>query len=295
MNTNINTNTKHKIWIIPLVMAVIMLILALMIFGQAAANDNAEDGFLPFVGHAGTFRYNNVYIFGVSLYTAMHILGMIVGFVFAIFLRGRFSMSLPKLMIVAVIYYIQAIYGAKLLFAVQTCMRREDFTHWDFGGLSVYGAFFSTILLTPLIALIVRVKIKNTYDLVAFLSLIFLSFSRTGCYFAGCCGTPLTFVNDHPVHFPIQLIEVSFDFAILALCLWYNGQQRTPGKKYVGMFPLLYLCYTPIRFILEFWRTNPVTKLGITEAQIHSVILFAGALVMVALTKPEPEVSESVQ
>ena len=289
---SVKRSEKRIIWLIPLAVSAVILILALLIYGQAAANLHAEDGFLPFVGYGGTFRYGDVRVLGMSLYTAMQVLGVISGLTVAVLLRERFSMSLTKLLITAVIFYAQAVGGFKLLFAIQTCMRSGDFSHWDFNGASVYGAFFSTILLTPLIGRIVRVRIKDAYELIAVLALFFLSISRIGCYLAGCCGAPLTYVNGNPMHFPIQLIEVCGDFAILSLCLWYSGRERVPGKKYIGMFPLFFLCYTPMRFVLEFWRTNPVTKLGITEAQIHSVILFAGALVMAALTKPEPKVGK---
>jgi len=111
--------------------------------------------------------------------------------------------------------------------------------------------------------------------------------TRVGCFLNGCCyGIPTSLpwgVRFHtdavsgaltPPSHPTQLYAVGASIIIYFLLLAVDRRQR-----FVGQVFLSYLClYSVYRFLIEFPRkgvTAEVAFLGLTEAQVVSVLVFA--------------------
>ncbi|WP_428074418.1 prolipoprotein diacylglyceryl transferase [Candidatus Avelusimicrobium luingense] len=82
-----------------------------------------------------------------------------------------------------------------------------------------------------------------------------IGFGKIGCYLNGCCGGTLAF--------PVQLLESIFQF-VMAGCLYlfYRRTQRADL-----LFPVYLLSYLVMRFIIEFWRTEPRVWLQLSVYQ----------------------------
>ncbi len=90
-----------------------------------------------------------------------------------------------------------------------------------------------------------------------------------------------TFIKLHPT--PIYEF---FLMVLLFLFLWYYRKRI----KFSGQLFSLYLIFSSIeRFFIEFIRLNPSFFLGLTEAQVISVLLFIAGVVMFFRLKQESE------
>jgi phosphatidylglycerol:prolipoprotein diacylglycerol transferase len=62
--------------------------------------------------------------------------------------------------------------------------------------------------------------------------------------------------------------------------LWSLGRKKLAP----GTLAWLYLVLAgSMRFVVEFWRINPQVDLGLSEAQLISLVLIAGGLVLLAI------------
>ncbi|MBI4733300.1 MAG: prolipoprotein diacylglyceryl transferase, partial [Rubrobacteridae bacterium] len=114
---------------------------------------------------------------------------------------------------------------------------------------------------------------------------------RLGCYANGCCYGEQTHVpwavvfTDYnsaarplgvPLH-PTQLYEFSYNLVILAVLLWSEKRLKSDGI----LFWLYVSLYGLFRFIVEFFRADPVAFAGMSASQIFSGVIFlAGILVI---------------
>ena len=259
-------------WVIPAAASVPVLILALMLIAAALTGDGS-DYFIPGLKYGAVFEPSSFTIFGISMYVLMQIVGVILGSYTVIKNHKLFLVSIKQAIILLLVFYIQAVIGFKLLYAIQICIRSGDFRHWDFQGASVYGAFFGAIIVAIPTAKIMKIRQRDVADVFSIAGIIYLAFGRLGCFFGGCCGSKLYYVGMRPMYVPIQLIEVFFDLVIAAFLFAECVNAREKGKYSVGAMPPVLIMYATVRFFLEFMRTNPVLRIGITEAQVHSLLL----------------------
>lgn len=73
---------------------------------------------------------------------------------------------------------------------------------------------------------------------------------------------------------------------VAALILWQLRDRLPPAALFA-----LYLVFAGVeRFVVEFWRHNPTSSLGLTQAQITSVVMMVvgGALLAWLLRRPTP-------
>ena len=269
---------KRDMYRMPRYLAVVPLIIAVFFIVSAlAVNDPAS-----FVGYGGKFAKPVAKLLGLSYYWFFLVLGIIVTIWCAILRREKYGFGIAISIVFPVLFFLQALLGAKLLFAVEKMITAGSFSAFNMSGQSLYGTLFTTFLLAPLAALLFRKKTLQIYDYMAPFWLILLIFCRMGCFTDGCCGADLIHIGGKPLYLPVQLFEMTLDLVLLAVLFYFEENKLTwhklTGKKdkpnlYNGsLFFLMLVCYGVYRFILEWPRSNPVMFLGMTFGQIYSLI-----------------------
>jgi len=51
------------------------------------------------------------------------------------------------------------------------------------------------------------------------------------------------------------------------------------------VFSVYLLLMAAQRFVIEFWRLNPVVALGLSQAQLFSILIFIAGLIMIYVLK----------
>jgi phosphatidylglycerol:prolipoprotein diacylglycerol transferase len=157
-------------------------------------------------------------------------------------------------------------------------------------GLSFHAGLVSA-LLTALVY--TRRKQLNFFEVIDLLSpglVIGYAVTRVGCFLNGCCyGIPTTLpwgVRFHadgvsgaltPPSHPTQLYAVGASALIYIALVAVEGRRRFAGQVFLS-----YVClYSVYRFLVEILRkgvTADVAFLGLTQAQIVSILMLAIAL-----------------
>lgn len=269
---------KRDMYRMPRYLAVVPLIIAVFFIVSALAVDDPAS----IVGYGGKFAKPVAKLLGLSYYWFFLVLGIIVTIWCAILRREKYGFGMVVSIVFPVLFFLQALLGAKLLFAMEKVMTAGSFSVFNMSGQSLYGTLFTTFLLAPLAALLLRKKIFQIYDYMAPFWLILLIFCRMGCFTDGCCGADLIYVGGKPLYLPVQLFEMALDLVLLAVLFYFEENKLTwhklTGKKdkpnlYNGsLFFLMLACYGVYRFILEWPRNNPVMFLGMTFGQIYSLV-----------------------
>lgn len=195
---------------------------------------------------------------------------------------------------------IGGIAGAKLLFIIDYW---SDFLADPLGmvfsgaGLVFHGGLIGGALAVILVLKHNRKSVGPYTDLIAPLLFVGQGFGRIGCFFAGCCHGKacdlpwaVTFPYasppaDYPVH-PTQLYEAVFNFAMYFVIVKFIRPKlsATPWRTF-GAY--LFLAGSE-RFLIEFIRVNPQVILGLTSAQITSLLMIIAGLLIFGLVKPVP-------
>lgn len=144
------------------------------------------------------------------------------------------------------------------------------------------GRYFHSALMGTLLFFIFYVKsikrsVPRFLDYFAIGACIMSAVDRIGCFFQGCCGGKATtcfFGVQFPNHteriHPTQLYHVFFEgLILLPFLLRLQKKKRFEGETFWAYF----FIYSVFRFLIEFLRTNPVVWLGLTHAQIFSILM----------------------
>lgn len=171
------------------------------------------------------------------------------------------------------------IIGARLFYVVG---HLQQFARSPLSALAFWqpGLIFYGGLLGGVIAVLLFVRAKNLFvwdiaDVLAPSLALGYAIARIGCFLNGCCyGGPCNLpwaVNffDVPRH-PTQLYSSLYSLVIFVI-LWFSRKKITkPGV----LFWLYLLMYSVARFAVEFLRTSQRVVLGISAAQIISILVF---------------------
>lgn len=168
-------------------------------------------------------------------------------------------------------------------------------------GLSFHGGFAGGMLAGYIYARRKGLSFLNVIDLFSPGLALGYGIARIGCFLNGCCyGTPtnlpwaVRFVTDPvtcqmtaPSH-PTQIYSMLASFAIFGILVWIERRRRYGGQVFFSYVAL----YAVYRFIVEFFRkgiTAEVAVLGLTEAQIASIVMFLGAAAFLWICARRPE------
>jgi phosphatidylglycerol:prolipoprotein diacylglycerol transferase len=168
-------------------------------------------------------------------------------------------------------------------------------------GLVFYGGLIGGGLLMLLYSRVFKAPLLPYLDVFALAAPVAHAVGRIGCFLGGCCyGVPLP--NSHPLSivyppgslgapsgvplFAAPLVEAAL-VLLLAAGLYIYKTRRHPK---MGMTAAYYvICYSVIRFVLEFWRGDLVRGVwyGVSTSQlISAVMLTAGIFIAVSVRKP---------
>jgi phosphatidylglycerol:prolipoprotein diacylglycerol transferase len=159
------------------------------------------------------------------------------------------------------------------------------------GGLVFYGGFIGAAAGLAFFARLRREPLLPLADLAISALPLGHAIGRVGCFLNGCCyGIP---THGHWAVFvegarriPIQLIEAGFNFFVYLVVFFVYFRKPRPGS----ILALYLLIYPPGRFAIEFFRGDQrIHWLGLTAAQITSLLLFAAGVIAWLLLRREKE------
>lgn len=180
-------------------------------------------------------------------------------------------------------------------------------------GLSFHGGFAGGMLAAYLYSRRKGLSFLDVIDLFSPGLALGYGIARIGCFLNGCCyGTPtdlpwaVRFVTDPVSHaltapsHPTQIYSMLASLAIFGILVWIEKRRRFGGQVFFSYLAL----YSIYRFLVEFLRrgvTAEVAFVGLTEAQVVSIIMFLGAAVYLRVRSrgsvpsetPAPRVLES--
>lgn len=255
---------KHKIR--PLYFAAGFFLIALLFIYEALSSQHLSYHF-SFVGYGGTFKLHDMKVLGVPIYWFLMLCGFAVTFAESWCKRQKYSMNKAEALLLPLVFLIVAYCGGKLLYIIENYSAFSE-SGIQLDGMSLYGAIYLVLLLTPLAALVTRKRIAALYDYFTPFGLILLAATRTGCFLNGCCGAVKLWNGIMPVILPVQLFEVVCDLLILEVC--YIIEKKHHQKGY--MYPSFMLLYGGCRFMLEFLRDTPKDWFGLSHGQVFSLI-----------------------
>lgn len=183
--------------------------------------------------------------------------------------------------------FISGIAGARLWYCFQ---HAEDYLSdplrifWiQEGGLVWYGGFFGATIAGAVYARFRRWPVLKLADFFAPILAAAHAVGRVGCFFNGCCYGLHTdsfwgvrFPGMSQAHLPAQLYESG----LLLLLSFYLSRVPYDEKKEGRIFSLYLLGYGAIRFTVEFFRGDNSHFYHLTIPQWTSLVLIAGALLM---------------
>lgn len=148
-----------------------------------------------------------------------------------------------------------------------------------FEGLSFFGGFFGGALAVYLWSRWRKIDFAGFADLLAPYLALGYAFGRIGCFLNGCCYGIETSVPwamrasmvDSALRHPVQLYALIGAVLIFVLLKVYRPAYYFAGFKLFGLFAL----YGLMRFAVEFFREEAALWLGLSVAQLFSLVLFA--------------------
>jgi phosphatidylglycerol:prolipoprotein diacylglycerol transferase len=188
------------------------------------------------------------------------------------------------------------IVGARILYVIKNWSEFASnpvsmFATWQ-GGLIFYGGLIGGTLLVLALVKMRHLSVAKVADIVAPALALGSAIGRIGCFANGCCygkethvPWAVTFTDNLsvasplgvPLH-PTQLYEFTYNMISLVIILWVGKRVKKEGI----LFWLYVMLYGMFRFIVEFFRADPVAFAGMSASQIFSIVLFVVGIAMVA-------------
>jgi phosphatidylglycerol:prolipoprotein diacylglycerol transferase len=170
------------------------------------------------------------------------------------------------------------------------------------GGLSWHGSIIGGLLGILWFARRNRLQMLGLLDLVSPSLALGHAIGRIGCFLNGCCeGRPTTvpwaftfpdaielkppFVPRHPT----QLYELFGELIILAVLLRFERKARPAGT----LFYLYLVLYAVLRFVVEFFREEPLLAGGLDLAQYASIVMIVVCLPLLTRRPSQPIVDNA--
>ena len=235
---------------------------------------------LPFeIPHLG--RYLPIHSFGV-----MAALGFLAALWVALDRGRREKLKETVIWDIWTVSLIAGLAGARLVYVIEQWGALFAGNFWEVfkvwhGGLVWYGGVAGAFLWGALYLRARRQLLLPVADAVAPAAMIGLAFGRVGCFLNGCCGgkpssLPWAVIfpqSGVPVH-PTQLYSSATALIIFLLLTAYYPRRKRPGE----VFFLMLILYGAARFLIEGLRTNAEVWMGLSLAQVMSLVMVPVAL-----------------
>jgi len=146
-----------------------------------------------------------------------------------------------------------------------------------FAGLSFFGGLFLAVIIVYFWSSRRKIGFLKTADLLAPYLALGYGFGRIGCFLNGCCyglesnlpwALPAS-MHDDLLRHPVQLYA-----ALGAILIFVILRLIRPKRPFIGFILLaLFAFYGLLRFSTEFFRYEPVYWLGLSQAQVFSLLI----------------------
>ncbi len=245
-------------------------------------------------------------IFGhkIALYGTLIMLGGALGIMVAAFRKNHYSIKRDDIVFSSFYGGIGVLIGAKLLFiiislpeivnnwAVYTSSLKNFLTIVQ-GGFVFYGGLIGALIGIRIYTKSYKINTFEMFEVLVPSIPLIHAFGRIGCFCAGCCyGKPFPppigvrfIASPLAIHnvtlFPIQLLESGLNFIIFIFLIILSHKKRKIGTI-LGSY---LVCYSVIRFILEYFRYDYVRGflLGISTSQWISLMILPIGLALIIL------------
>jgi phosphatidylglycerol---prolipoprotein diacylglyceryl transferase len=241
----------------------------------------------------------NIGSFAMPSYGAMLVIAFMLGIWIAAKRASRFGLTREQVIDVSFWTVLVGILGARVLYMVQ---HSNDFRTLaqiftpKFQGLTSFGGLIGGALGAWLSCRKSKVSFRGYLDAIAPGLLVGQAIGRVGCLLHGCCYGPVCspdalfavkMVEMGSFHFPAQLVDSVGDLIGAGCLLWAERSMRRP----VQPFGFALMAFGMSRFVFELWRmgvsSDPIKGLGITDAQVISIIMAVGGFLLAWYGVPE--------
>lgn len=223
-------------------------------------------------------------------YDLLTLFGMISGFTYVYFAFKRIPIKQYQIYLFIFSGFIAQFFGGTVLPFFYQWMTTQNLpppTFWiKPRGRYFHSVFLSMILFTLIFCKIFKWPTRKILDHFMIGAMIASAIGRIGCFLHGCCrGKPTNLPwaihlppkPDLGLH-PTQIYMLIIETIIIFYLLWLNPRKKYDGETFwKGIF--IYAIY---RTLIEFFRVNPVAAMGLTHAQIFS--LLSGGLAIVVMS-----------
>lgn len=163
----------------------------------------------------------------------------------------------------------------------------QVFAIWT-GGLIFYGGLIGGVLAVLAVIKFRKLSVGKVADMAAPAMAIGSAIGRIGCFANGCCYGKetssflgVTYTNElasaRPLGvslYPTQLFEVAYNLLILGILWWARPKLKSDGL----LFWMYVTLYGFFRFIIEFFRADPVFYFGMSGSQLFSLAMLVVGL-----------------
>ena len=169
----------------------------------------------------------------------------IINFLWLFFNRKTLKMNILILIAFSLLHTIIGVLFVILFAYVETGFNPESL-----GNMSLYGGVFFMPIVYLLYALIMKITIKQAFDVFTISLISTLFFARINCLIAGCCEGVL--IGESGFRVPTREIELFYYLLFIIIFFDKIIKNKMNGFTY----PIYMVSYGILRFVLEFLRES---------------------------------------
>lgn len=212
---------------------------------------------------------------GVDLYLILNNIRWLFVLPVAILSRDMLEIKVWQAIVIVFALFLQITFGVIAIQGLEDFFSTIGLPAITMTGQYVYGTAPLTILLAFVLAKIMKKSIWRMLDFISPLWLINLVFVRLACFTAGCCEVEACNLVGIELVLPAQLLEVLLNLILLQI-IFNIERNRAKGKntciKEGNAFFIALGGHAVFRFLIDFMRDVPDLFLGMTFAQVYSLV-----------------------
>ena len=237
--------------------------------------------------------------YSVNVFGMFIALGIIVGYILTIKEAKRRAFSIDTITDLIIYVIIFGVIGARLyyvtVFNFDYYLKNlhKIIAFWD-GGLSIQGALLGGAIAALIYARIKKINVWRAADIMAPGIILGQAIGRVGCDVFGIVMKHEYFwgmLRGGELLHPTQMYESILNYILFGF-LW----SKRKSVKYDGQLFFTYLIgFSMNRFIVEFFRSNPIFIQPFTVAHATSVVLIIISIIALKVLKNKSEISEMAE
>lgn len=227
--------------------------------------------------------------FEIYSYAVLVLVGFLVALLIAVRLGARRGIRSDTMMDAAFYMLLAGILGARAAYVMLHWQQYQadplQILNLRQGGLTIHGSLVLGTLATWAFCRIRKVSFGDLVDAMSPGLVVGAAIGRIGCYLNGCCygvATTLPWGVVFPAvdalhRHPTQIYDMILDLGLAALLGWWFTRRAPSGE----VFLVFWVGYSIVRFVIDFWRDEPMAWAGMTLAQLVSAGIGLVALALI--------------